>query len=68
MTDAQASAFDELMEAVKKEEEAQRASEVAGAAAEGAFVTLHSARVERSKAHDRLLQLARASFESPTQQ
>ncbi|WP_122408137.1 hypothetical protein [Pseudomonas viridiflava] len=64
MTEAQLAAFNELSAAAKKEDEAQRAYEEASTALELAITALGGARVDRSKAQEKLLQSARSTNES----
>ncbi|WP_460384607.1 hypothetical protein [Pseudomonas amygdali] len=65
MTEAQLAAFNELAAAAKQEDEAQRAYEEASTALELALTALGGARVERSRAQEKLLQLARSTDEKP---
>ncbi|MDF7792900.1 hypothetical protein [Pseudomonas syringae] len=64
MTEAQLAAFNELAAAAKQEDEAQRAYEEASTALELALTALGGARVERSRAQEKLLQSARSTNES----
>ncbi|KKY51480.1 hypothetical protein AAY86_18505 [Pseudomonas amygdali pv. tabaci str. ATCC 11528] len=65
MTEAQLAAFNELAAAAKQEDEAQRAYEQASTTLELALTALSGARVERSKAQEKLLQSARSTNENP---
>ncbi|MFW3164006.1 hypothetical protein WBQ28_05695 [Pseudomonas syringae pv. syringae] len=65
MTEAQLAAFNELAAAAKQEDEVQRAYEEASTALELALTALGEARVERSRAQEKLLQSARSTNENP---
>lgn len=65
MTEAQLAAFNDLAAAAKQEDEAQRVYEQASTALELALTALSGARVERSRAQEKLLQLARSTDENP---